>query len=366
MKKILKTILTLTIVFSLLCTPVFAETASIKIRDISSAVGEDYLGEFTDFIEEIEDIEKDDEKDLKKLFKQIVDLEEKLQGKWQKIEDILSKYLDNDELQDIFDEVNPENGTDEENQDDEGTLIISYSVKNGKTTPQEEPDLEEKEHVKLQKDTKNHKEIWELIKDIVPSKYLKIITHFQINTDGKEGTLAHVTMTEEGDNSKWMISVDMVDGIKNDGKLNEKELTDTIIHEFGHILTLNSDEIDAREPKDNESTFVTMEGVTKKESYLNQFYQKFWKEIYDEWEEIEEIEDDDEYYDAQEEFYEKYKARFVSDYAATNPGEDIAETFMHFVTEKKPRGKTIADKKVLFLYSFPELVKMREEIREAM
>ncbi len=46
-----------------------------------------------------------------------------------------------------------------------------------------------------------------------------------------------------------------------------------------------------------------------------------------------------------------------------NPEEDIAESFLHFVWEDKPKGRTIAEQKILFFYDFDELIKIREEIR---
>ena len=52
----------------------------------------------------------------------------------------------------------------------------------------------------------------------------------------------------------------------------------------------------------------------------------------------------------------------MTDYAATNPGEDIAESFTSFVMEPKPDGDTIAEEKVLFFYEYPELVQLRAEI----
>lgn len=358
MKKIIKILLTMTMIFSLLCTPVFAENVNSDEVDYASAKEEINLDEYIDFTD---DIEKDDEEELKSLFMEIIDLDEKLEEKWKAVELILTKYLDEDEIKDIFNEDNQEY----EGELEEGKLVISYRIKDGKITIHEKPELENKEYNKYQNNMMAHRDIWKIIKEIIPSKYLSFLTHFEINTDGKEGELAHVAQTNDGDNSKWIISVDLADIIKNNGKLNKKELTETIVHEFGHLLTLNSNEVDQRQPNETESTFVTAEGITKEKSYINQFYQKFWDDIYDEWLKIEEIEDDDEYYDEMDKFYEKYKSRFVSDYAATNPGEDIAETFRIFITEKKPKGDTIAEEKVLFLYSFPELVKMRKEIRKA-
>jgi len=61
----------------------------------------------------------------------------------------------------------------------------------------------------------------------------------------------------------------------------------------------------------------------------------------------------------------KYKDRFVTDYAATNPGEDIAEVFATFVTQAdQPRGNSIADQKIKLLYDFPELTQLRDKIRQ--
>lgn len=372
MKKIFKLFLTLSMALSLLCPPVFADNVNIGGNDFGASAEDVYLDEFTALIEGIEGIEKEDKEKLAKLFDEISELEEKLDGKLVKFSSILEKYIDEDDLEDLFDDEDLGDYSDEECIDgqcefeEEGSLVMSYNIKDGKITVHEKPKLENDEHNKLQNNIEAHKEIWKLIKDIIPSKYMKILTHFEINTDGKEGILAHVTPTEEGDNSKWIISVDLADVLKNDGKLNKKELAETIIHEFAHLLTLNSEEIDFMESSENESTYVTQEGVTREKSYLNQFYQRFWTDIFDEWLKLDEIEDEEEYMKATENFYEKYKSRFVSDYASSNPGEDIAETFRIFVTEKKPEGKTIAEKKVLFLYSYPELVKMREEIRKAL
>ena len=61
-------------------------------------------------------------------------------------------------------------------------------------------------------------------------------------------------------------------------------------------------------------------------------------------------------------FYAEYPDQFISEYAATNPVEDIAESWTEFVMRPKPIGTSIADKKVLFFYEYPELVQIRGEI----
>lgn len=68
------------------------------------------------------------------------------------------------------------------------------------------------------------------------------------------------------------------------------------------------------------------------------------------------------YRTALDEFYANHRAQFVSPYAATNPREDIAESWTEFILRPKPSGTSIADQKVLFFYEFQELVQTREEI----
>jgi len=55
---------------------------------------------------------------------------------------------------------------------------------------------------------------------------------------------------------------------------------------------------------------------------------------------------------------------FVTEYASTNPGEDIAESFAFFVLRPKPSSsKKKSDQKMLFFFDYPELVKLRSYVR---
>lgn len=55
---------------------------------------------------------------------------------------------------------------------------------------------------------------------------------------------------------------------------------------------------------------------------------------------------------------------FVNDYAATNPEEDFAESFMYFVLYDWPEEDSVYlyDKKILFFTQFPELVELADTI----
>lgn len=208
-----------------------------------------------------------------------------------------------------------------------------------------------------------YEKFWKHVKLIVPSDYIDILTVFEINTDGLGNVMAHVIQEKE-DLSVWRLAVDLKDSANAKGEFTS-EFNNTLIHEFAHVLSLNKKQMQMDEVTD-ESTFEVQEGLLKKDAYLNKFYQEFWKEIFDEHKKA--LDEDYENGmpsggDAVLAFYEKYEDRFVTDYAATNPGEDIAESYRFFIVENKPLGNEIKDKKVLFFYDIPEFIKMRNEIR---
>ena len=64
--------------------------------------------------------------------------------------------------------------------------------------------------------------------------------------------------------------------------------------------------------------------------------------------------------------YADHSDAFVSEYAATNPVEDLAETFATFVLSDKPTGATEKDQKVSWLYNSPLMASERMRIRAAL
>ncbi len=222
-----------------------------------------------------------------------------------------------------------------------------------------------------------HEEIWSFVSQILPKNFIREETkEYHVFTDGPSETLAFVAPLES-DKTHWLISMDIEDsGLEGElgGKIGKKEFIHTIVHEFAHILTLENDQVppDTSEVSEDEisdgekacRTYYPGEGCANPKSYINLFYQRFWSDIYSEYDKaVNFAETDEEYYDNAAEFYDKYQDRFVSEYAATNPGEDIADTFAFFVLKEKPMGESIADQKVRFMYQFPQLVEMRQYIR---
>lgn len=246
--------------------------------------------------------------------------------------------------------------------------LITYEI-DGNQIVNPEESLVSDDMLAYQEDTDTHQKIWVYYAQLIPPEHRQDLTSFIIFTDGPDEVMAAVEQ-DWNDPEKWVLAVDIADAN------NPQELTYTLIHEFGHLLTLNAEQVEPDEdifenPDDEDLYEEAMaacpqyfpgEGCSQPDSYINLFFQRFWVDLYDEWDEINYVEDDDEYYDALDDFYWEYQDHFVTDYAATNPGEDIAESWTHFVLQPKPEGDTVSEQKVLFFYEFPELVDLREQI----
>ncbi len=207
-----------------------------------------------------------------------------------------------------------------------------------------------------QADIGKHQKMWDYYKDLIPLENRKYIKEFVV-FHGQGNLAGYVEPLNENDLSRWRmgLAIDITGGL--DDRDIKEEFAYTAIHEFAHVLTLNSDQIDVGGSQETCSNYHTGEGCSKSNSYINAFFELGWKDIYEEFLQAEE--QGNTY-----EFYQKYGDRFVTDYAASNPGEDIAEVFTVFVVQDQaPSGTTIADKKIQLMYDFPELVSLRNQIR---
>lgn len=214
-----------------------------------------------------------------------------------------------------------------------------------------------------------HEFIWNYFADIIPQEERKYLTEFAVISDGEGNILAAVSPTYDNP-SFWTLEVDILDSGDN------YSLTFTLMHEFGHLLTLNAKQVPPNRrvffsPDDPDlyeqavadcPQYFTGEGCSNPDSYINEFFNRFWLDFYDEWQEIDSIEDEDTYYAMLDEFYERYQDQFLTDYSPTSPAEDIAEAWSFFILSPKPELTSIANEKVLFFYEYPELVELRAEI----
>ncbi len=213
--------------------------------------------------------------------------------------------------------------------------------------------------------TPRHLQAWNRITELVPDRYLNLLTGLEI-LEG-DGDAAAYVYPDDNDPTRWVMGIDV------SGMDDAEEFTHTIVHELGHLVTLNSDQVppvpvNSRYDAVAEAcrTYFTGEGCALDGSYMGLFAERFWNDILDEWLALDEITDEDAYWEAADRFWSRHADRFISDYAATNPGEDIAETFAWFVLNDRPAGDTVAEQKVLNMWDQPELVSLREQIRSGL
>lgn len=222
---------------------------------------------------------------------------------------------------------------------------------------------------KYQSDVSTQQKAWKLFTALIPADQRQVIAEYRVMTDGPGDVLAIVEQTHD-DPQKWVLEIDIAD------LQDTKNLVFTYLHELGHLLTLNSSQVppdlevfnhpDNGRVYDREAAacpyYFPGEGCSLPDSYLNVFFTRFWSGLYAEWHQIDDIRNDNKRQDGLDTFYQKYKDRFVDDYAVTDANEDIAETWAFFVLGPKPQGDTVADQKILFFYQQPELAQLRGRI----
>jgi len=291
-------------------------------------------------------------------------------------------------------------------------------------------------------DEKFVKQIWDIYHSMTPKQIIEEIDTFLLDTsDG--GFLAYVARCDDEvdagcgppdtPNSKWAIGFDPIAIAPTSGEWEAKfqpgkikdalethVLKRTLVHENAHILTLSASQSDNNimdwpsfcdrfddgsinwgecdddainqaivrgEAACAPNYYAPNSGCMKDDSYLDKYFQKFWADIYREYS-----------YGGTKnmshyDFYKKYYDRFVTNYAASSPTEDIAEAFSAFVLwddetidnkkkwckaygwnlvdkirwkwcQKEYRDNSMWEEKIRFFYDFPELVEMRDFIRK--
>jgi hypothetical protein len=241
--------------------------------------------------------------------------------------------------------------------------LVYYDVKDGQLG--EPQDLYVPSEFKSQQqDTAAHLRVWKYASAMLPLEQLKWIVKYEIFSSSY---YAAWVSSNDTDRSRWTLGVDIEDA------QDPLVLTIVLVHEFGHMITLNTDQIPTNDYfyytwNQNPAfcpQFLTPDGCAKPDSYINLFYQTFWTKIFDEWYEMvskPQVKSSEERRALVHDFYQLHPEQFIREYAATNVFEDVAESFQHFVLEPKPTGNSIVDRKIRFYYDFPELVTLRQQM----
>ena len=211
------------------------------------------------------------------------------------------------------------------------------------------------------------KEFYRIFPQELTTRFVRRIVLMTDGVDEKTGALVSLNSR----NDKWQLEIDVKDvNLKSRYKKRLHESIYTMVHEFGHLLTLNKTQIRPTKKQEQQEgeLYLTLEGEAYKDSYINKFVNLFWKgNLLTRWDTIQkeycftEANCVEKLYD----LYNNNRSEFLTDYAAESPEEDIVESWTAFVLRSKiRRPKTTAHKKINFFYQFPELVAYRKMIRQ--
>jgi hypothetical protein len=161
--------------------------------------------------------------------------------------------------------------------------------------------------------TADHRHIWDIAEATLPAEDLAHIHQLNIVTDGPARTLGmvHRSTTEH---DAWILSIDPAE--------SDDVLQRTLVHELGHIFTL--DEADLTAQRTNCTGTLIEIGCARAGSPLADYANRFWAGV------------------AEPGTYSS--DTFVTQYAADSVHEDLAETFMAWVYGDKAGSTTIAAK----------------------
>ncbi len=238
-------------------------------------------------------------------------------------------------------------------QQDIGDEVGEWAIQSGQVVPKGLP----KDQLAAQ--------YWNGASKVLPTDSLKkYVLAFRLYTDGPEGDLAGMSQIND---FYWKLELDTADiNFSRTDSAFVLEYHHTLIHEFGHLLTLNASQITPSddEYQDDAKGYLTSEGYAKPNSYLDLFIERFWpNSLLNEWDKVDLIRNEKKRLNQLFQFYIKYANHFANDYAAESPEEDIAESWTYFVLNDKPKQDLIMKEKVRFFYDFPELLIIRNSIR---
>lgn len=196
-----------------------------------------------------------------------------------------------------------------------------------------------------------HQEVWNQVLKIIPEEYLSKISEFLIYAGGYNSksdvyqTLGYVYPTDNA-LTKWRFAL-AIDYAYDVSFTNQNYgLNGTITHEFGHILTLDETQLDPNVASSSCQSYHPGEGCAFEASYINQLYQNYWADIPSD--------------NSAQLNYSNYPERFITYYSATNPAEDIAETYRFYVLDKLPENSEfIYKQKILNLNAHIKLQNLR-------
>ena len=211
--------------------------------------------------------------------------------------------------------------------------------------------------------TDEHQMIWEIFVDLIPANIREDLVQFHVMYDEDSDEYAHVAQTHDDMTQRYMQVNSAI--FFPDGEFDAEESIHTLLHEFAHILTLNKTQVDyvSEDILENDElylryaencpTYFISEGCLFEDTLLEDFIDMFWEE-----DDLESV-----WYD-EKSVYKNNENDFITEYASTNPEEDIAESFVAYMLDINPKVGSLAEDKIQFFDEYSDMVKLQSFIQQ--
>ena len=199
-----------------------------------------------------------------------------------------------------------------------------------------------------------HRDYFERMYEVMPVYYAEKFTSLQVFT-GEGIYFDAFVETLPPDYKTWRYSVHE-DAL---GEIDSIPTTELIVHELGHVVSLEAVPGKRLRINNSCSSYYERNGCPPLNSYLNEFAEEFWSS--EALQRAKSFASASDTMQAVEFYYEQNADKYVTEYAAINPEEDFAETFMYFVMDYEVEG-VVADEKITFFSSFSEMRELKKTV----
>ena len=209
-----------------------------------------------------------------------------------------------------------------------------------------------------EKKYKNLVNMQTLLLDVIYPKYFK---GFFIFSDGEKGLLAYASDFQN--NKRGYLGIDEKDfGAEISNDFEKTRFYHSVVNELSRVILLANSQIDYTKgyTVSDIDDFETIKNLSKKDSYLLQFYSRFWNDIMYQDDKLSNSSDTKE--NANKYFFLRHKSQFLSEYVSQDPFRDIIESMTRFLLEKKPTDNQTKYDKIRFFYEFAEIFDIAQRI----
>lgn len=191
--------------------------------------------------------------------------------------------------------------------------------------------------------------------------HLKYFKGFFVFKDNDKNQLAYAGDFQN--NQKGYLGIDAQDFASvSSNEFERKRFYESTIDELARVILLSSNQIDYSKSDDilDVDDFKSIKPYAKKDSYLLEFYQRFYSDLLYE-DALASYKSNDPA--AINAFYLRHYYEFMSPLQVYDPFIDMLKSMSYFMLEDRPAENTVKDQKIRFFYEFTELSDLKKRIQ---